>query len=200
MRNLYLIRHGSPDFPKGIKLCIGRTNIDLGQAGMEECAGLRLFFQEKNISNIYASPLIRAVHTGEIIADGKVSVVTHPDLMEIDMGCWEGLPLKSIKKELGDEPFDGEKRVDALDRFEKAIKEILASTVGDVICVAHAGVNCAFVAKVMGAEIRTSRGIKQPCGCYNHFQVDDNMNFKVIEFGVLPETGENQGLKQRSEG
>lgn len=186
MRNLYLIRHGTPDFSEGIKLCIGRTNTDLGDAGREECAGLRGFFQNKNIKNIYASPLIRAVHTAEIIADGKVDVKIHDDLMEIDMGSWEGLPLKGIKKELGDEPLDGERRVDALARFERAIREIMTSTTGDVICVAHAGVNCAFVAKAMGAEIRTSRAIRQPCGGFNHFQVDDDMNFKVVEFGVLP--------------
>lgn len=33
MRKIYLVRHGDPDFPDGIKLCIGTTDIALGPLG-----------------------------------------------------------------------------------------------------------------------------------------------------------------------
>lgn len=173
MRNLYLIRHGTPNFTNGEKLCIGRTNIDIGEIGIREAQNLQSFFDVKNINNIFASPLDRCVHTAKIIANGKCSVRVNKDLMEIFMGHWEGVPLKDIKKNLGDEPGDGEKRVDALARMENGILNILQETSGDVICVAHAGVNCAFIAKITGKDIKTSRAIKQPCGCYNHFVVDE---------------------------
>ncbi len=185
MRNLYLIRHATPDFKDGIKLCIGRTDIDVGEQGIEEAKRLRDFFKNKNIEHIYASPLIRCRHTAEIIADGKLNVNTHQGLAEIYMGHWEGVALKNIKKELGDEPFDGEKRIDALARMEKALQEIMLNTTGDVVCVAHAGVNCAFIAKVLGKEIKTSRALKQPCGCYNHFKFDGS-EFKQVATGCLP--------------
>ncbi len=185
MRKLYLIRHATPDFKDGIKLCIGRTDIDISEAGIIEAKKLRDFFKDKKIENIYASPLIRCVHTAEIIADGKIDVNIHQGLAEIYMGHWEGVPLKDIKKELGDEPFDGEKRVDALARMEAAIREIMLNTTGDVICVAHAGVNCAFIAKVLGKDIRTSRALNQPCGCYNHFEFDGR-EFKQVAMGCLP--------------
>lgn len=197
MKNLYLVRHGTPDFKDGIKLCIGRTDIDIGEQGILEAINLREFFKDKlrngEIDKIYSSPLTRCLHTAELIAGensagnsvGNKEVITDDALMEIYMGCWEGVPLKDIKKELGDEPYDGEKRVDALKRFEKSLREIMNKTDGDAICVAHAGVNCVFLASIMGENLRTSRSLKQPYGGYNHLKYDGE-KFSVVDIGLLP--------------
>lgn len=185
MRNLYLVRHGTPDFPGGIKQCIGRTEIDIGREGIEEARKLADFFSKRRIEAIYSSPSIRCIHTAEILSEGRKKILINENLAEIYMGHWEGIPLKNIKKELGDEPIYGEKRVDALERFEGALKEIMENTSGDVICVAHAGVNCAFIAKTKGEDIRTSRAIKQPCAGYNRFEYDGE-HFTVKETGCLP--------------
>lgn len=197
MKNLYLVRHGTPDFKDGIKLCIGRTDIDIGEQGILEAINLREFFKDKlrngEIEKIYSSPLTRCLHTAELIAGGNSrensvenrEIITDDGLMEIYMGCWEGVPLKDIKKELGDEPYDGEKRVDALKRFEKSLREIMNKTDGDAICVAHAGVNCVFLASVMGENLRTSRSLKQPYGGYSHLKYDGE-KFSVVDIGILP--------------
>lgn len=197
MKNLYLVRHGTPDFKDGIKLCIGRTDIDIGEQGILEAINLREFFKDKlrngEIDKIFSSPLARCLHTAELIAGensagnsvGNKEVITDDGLMEIYMGCWEGVPLKDIKKELGDEPYDGEKRIDALKRFEKSLREIMNKTDGDAICVAHAGINCVFLASVMGENLRTSRSLKQPCGGYNHLKYDGE-KFSVVDIGLLP--------------
>lgn len=197
MKNLYLVRHGTPDFKDGIKLCIGRTDIDIGEQGILEAKNLREFFKDKlrngEIEKIYSSPLVRCIHTAELIAGGNSrensvgnkEIITDDGLMEIYMGCWEGVPLKDIKKELGDEPYDGEKRIDALKRFEKSLREIMNKTDGDAICVAHAGVNCVFLASVMGENLRTSRSLKQPYGGYSHLKYDGE-KFSVVDIGLLP--------------
>lgn len=197
MKNLYLVRHGTPDFKDGIKLCIGRTDIDIGEQGILEAINLREFFKDKlrngEIEKIYSSPLVRCIHTAELIAGGNSrensvgnrEIITDDGLMEIYMGCWEGVPLKDIKKELGDEPYDGEKRIDALKRFEKSLREIMNKTDGDAICVAHAGVNCVFLASVMGENLRTSRSLKQPYGGYSHLKYDGE-KFSVVDIGLLP--------------
>lgn len=188
MRKLYLIRHATPDFVDGIKLCIGRTDIDIGERGIDESKKLKEFFSEKDISCIYSSPLTRCISTSEIISDGKIEIKIEPGLMEIDMGEWEGLPLKDIVKELGDEPKEGERRMDALKRMEETLLYIMDKSVGDVICLAHAGINCAFIAKVTGSDIRTSRAIKQPYASYNCFEFDeDKREFKCLEIGVVPQ-------------
>lgn len=203
MKNLYLVRHATPDFKDGIKLCIGRTDIDIGEEGILEAINLREFFKDKlrngEIEKIFSSPLARCLHTAELIAGGNSGgnseensagnkeVITDDGLMEIYMGCWEGVPLKDIKKELGDEPYDGEKRVDALKRFEKSLREIMNKTDGDAICVAHAGVNCVFLASIMGEDLRTSRLLKQPYGGYSHLKYDGE-KFFVVDIGLLPKT------------
>lgn len=193
MKNLYLVRHATPDFKDGIKLCIGRTDIDIGEQGILEAINLREFFKDKlrngEIEKIFSSPLVRCLHTAELIA-GENSVrnkeiFTDDGLMEIYMGCWEGVPLKDIKKELGDEPYDGEKRVDALKRFAKSLRGIMNKTEGDAICVAHAGVNCVFLASIMGEDLRTSRSLKQPYGGYSHLKYDGE-KFSVVDIGLLP--------------
>ena len=33
MRDIYLIRHGMPDFPGGARMCLGRTDLPLGLRG-----------------------------------------------------------------------------------------------------------------------------------------------------------------------
>lgn len=197
MKNLYLVRHATPDFKDGIKLCIGRTDIDIGEKGILEAINLREFFKDKlingEVEKIFSSPLTRCLHTAELIAGGNSGensagnkeIITDDALMEIYMGCWEGVPLKDIKKELGDEPYDGEKRVDALKRFEKSLREIMNKTDGDAICVAHAGVNCVFLASIMGENLRTSRSLRQPYGGYSHLKYDGE-KFSVVDIGLLP--------------
>lgn len=185
MRKLYLIRHATPNFKDDIKLCIGRTDIDIGDRGVEESKKLRDFFIDKDISCIYTSPLSRCMSTSSIISDEKIEIKVDPGLIEIDMGQWEGIPLKDIVKELGDEPIGGEPRVDALKRMEDSLLKIMNESKGDVICLSHAGVICAFIAKTIGSDIRTSRAIKQPYASYNCFEFSDG-GFKCLEIGVVP--------------
>lgn len=187
-RKLYLIRHATPDFKDGVKLCIGRTDIGIGDIGIYESENLRNFFSKKNIAGIFSSPLTRCVHTANIICDGKMEVGVDEGLIEIDMGEWEGVPLKDIVKDLGDEPLKGERRVNALERMETALRRIMQNTYGDIICVSHAGVNCAFIAKVIGVDIKTSRAIRQPYASYNCFEFEDG-RFNCLDIGVVPKEG-----------
>ena len=38
MREIYLIRHGMPDFPGGARMCLGRTDLPLGLRGRLQAA------------------------------------------------------------------------------------------------------------------------------------------------------------------
>lgn len=184
MRKIYLVRHTTPDFKEGEKLCIGHTDIDIGIKGVEEAKRLREYFRGKDIKKIYTSPLSRCKNTAKIISDDKIPVCEDERLIEIFMGEWEARPLKDIKKNLGDEPQFGEKRVDALKRMSLAMEDMMKSTEGDIICVSHAGISCAFIAKSTGRDIKTSRGIKIPYGSYTVFEYEGNFN--CLEIGVIP--------------
>ena len=38
MKKVYLIRHGLPDFPGGKGMCIGTTDIPMGEKGLAQAA------------------------------------------------------------------------------------------------------------------------------------------------------------------
>ena len=38
MKKVYLIRHGLPDFPGGKGMCIGTTDIPMGEKGFRQAA------------------------------------------------------------------------------------------------------------------------------------------------------------------
>ena len=42
---IYLIRHAHPDYPGGVKMCLGRKNdLPLSPVGFEQAESLRRFF------------------------------------------------------------------------------------------------------------------------------------------------------------
>lgn len=188
MKKMFLIRHGAVDFAKGIRRCIGSTDLSLSGYGQKQSEDLQVFFkQHKNIV-LYSSPLKRSVETASIIADQRVNQQIASDLRELDMGEWENKPLNSIKKTLTSQPEHGEKRDDALLRIKSAIKKILADNKEnsfDIVCVAHASINSCFIADLLGVPLEISRSFPQTYGCINEFEVD-NLDLKIKTIGVMP--------------
>ena len=82
MSTLYLIRHGEPEFPGGLRLCLGRTDLPLSILGRLQAAltaaGLR-----GRVSAVYSSPLKRAAETAGAF---EMPVETLPGLAEQDAG------------------------------------------------------------------------------------------------------------------
>lgn len=197
MRNLYLVRHGRVDFPEGIRRCIGRTDLMLDETGRRQAKKLAAYFDQ--ITAVFCSPLIRAAETAELLSAGRWPVKSVVDLQELDMGEWENIPLYKIKKTLESEPQQGESRTKGLDRFQRSIKQLLEKTEGDIICVAHAGINCCFLADLLGIPLERSRGLPQPYGGFSRIKVWESENKKegimqegmvtmhVAELGLMPQ-------------
>ena len=59
MKQVYLIRHGLPDFPGGTGMCIGTTDIPMGEKGLAQAAHMA----EKlpPVTAVFSSPLTRAL-------------------------------------------------------------------------------------------------------------------------------------------
>lgn len=188
MRNLYLVRHGRVDFPDGIRRCIGWTDLGLDEKGRRQAKELGIYFQHINEMNItvFASPLLRAKETAGILSGGRVPVYMEEGLKEMNMGEWENVPLNRLKKELESWPETGEPREDGLDRMRHTVHDILSRTQGDVICVAHAGINSCFLSALLGNPLDTSRGLPQAYGCFSRIEVYDSGDMKVKELGVMP--------------
>ena len=147
MGNIYLIRHGQPDFPGGKKMCIGKTDLPLSKLGKLQAGLLLPYFEGRKIT-VFSSPLTRARQTAAIL--GR-PVTVLPGLAELDMGQWDGLSFDEIRVRFPELytaratdrtlPFpDAEEKGAGLSRFRDAIRQAQASCNGDIALVTHSGV------------------------------------------------------------
>ena len=136
MTTLLLVRHGETDWNAEGKLQ-GHTDRPLNDFGRRQATALADRLEGEEVAAIYASDLLRAKETAEIVgARLGVSVAVDPDLREKNWGTWEGLT--------GDErlevEFAGESTEDHRDRTLRAIERIVARHPGErVIVVTHGG-------------------------------------------------------------
>lgn len=175
MRRIYLIRHGHPDFPVLEKHCLGRTDMPLGALGRMQ--GRLMADMVKNLKpfTLFSSPLKRAVQTAAYLG-GEIHIL--PGTEEIFAGDWDGLSFQVIRERWpetfalrGENEFlpipNSEDIEDACGRFEKALREALKDSSGDIAVVSHATVIGAFIARSMGRHPREARRHRLPyCGAY----------------------------------
>lgn len=190
-RKVYLVRHGAVEFQGGIHRCIGRTEVPLGEGGRVQAEHLAKYFATHSVTRIFTSPLERCRETAQILSQGRYPVEIEDGLQEVDMGEWENLPLQELKemrgKKLESEPVYGEHRENALRRFREATDEILGKSEGDIVCVAHAGVNCCYLADLLGEPLETSRALPQPYGCLNLIEIEPDGSKQVLKYGIMSE-------------
>lgn len=187
-RTLYLVRHGKVDFPGGLHRCIGRTELPLSEEGRRQALELGAYFAGHPVETVFSSPLGRCAETARLLAGGKYPVQTETGLRELDMGEWENVPMREIDKGLESEPVSGEGRQAGLLRFRETIDRILKKTEGDVVCVAHAGVNCCYLSWLLGTPLETSRALAQPYGGISRIAVMGSGRMQVEEYGIVPGT------------
>jgi len=93
---LILIRHGETLWNKEGRIQ-GTSDIELSDVGIEQARLLSLSLKDHPIEAIHASPLKRALKTAEIINEyHRREIQTHPDLMEMDQGDFEGFSFKEL--------------------------------------------------------------------------------------------------------
>jgi len=98
MTLLLLIRHGENDYVKTSKLAGRMPGIHLNERGQKQAQALGEALQDVPLKAIYSSPLERAVETATPIANArKLDVIPEPDLMDTDVGSWQGKSLKVLR-------------------------------------------------------------------------------------------------------
>ena len=93
MKRVYLIRHGLPDFPGGRKMCIGTTDIPMGEKGLAQAARMAAILPP--VTAVFSSPLTRAVQTAQAIG---MPITILPGLRELYAGEWDGLTFEQIRQ------------------------------------------------------------------------------------------------------
>ena len=156
MKKVYLIRHALPDFPEGKRMCIGTTDIPLGEQGLLQAAEMAKALPA--VTAVFSSPLTRAVQTAEAIG---LPVTILPDLREMYAGEWDGLTFEEIRLKYpalyaarGTDrtiPLPGaEGHEEALARFASAMERSADLAPGDFAVVAHGGIIAWFLRSVSG--------------------------------------------------
>ena len=136
MTLLLLIRHGENEYVKTGKLAGRLPGIHLNERGQKQAQALGEALKEVPIKAIYSSPLERAMETAEpIAASRKLTIQQEPDLMDTDIGRWQGKSLKVLRltkvwKIVQSAPSrfrfpDGESFVDAQTRYVDALERIM---------------------------------------------------------------------------
>ena len=154
MKNVYLIRHALPDFPGGKGMCIGTTDIPLGEEGHRQAE--RMAKDLPAVTAVFSSPLSRAVQTAQAIGR-PVTIID--DLREMYTGEWDGLTFEEIRQRYPQLyaarandltlPLPGaEDNRDGLARFRDAMTQAAELAPGDVAVVAHGGVIALFLQDV----------------------------------------------------
>ncbi len=164
MTRLYLIRHAEPDFPGGVRRCLGRTDLPLGELGRLRAALLALELEGK-ARRVYTSPLRRAAETAAALSPSPHVL---DGLAERDAGEWDGLSFEEIRSrwpELwarrGEDKSllmpGAESDSAVLARFAPAIDAIRGAG-GVSAAVSHAGAIGAYLASLGLGEARVPYG------------------------------------------
>jgi probable phosphoglycerate mutase len=132
---LLLIRHGENDYVKTGKLAGRIPGVHLNEKGQKQAQDLGEALKNVPIKAIYSSPLERAMETAAPIAEShKLTINQEPDLMDTDIGRWQGKSLKVLRltklwKIVQSAPSrfrfpEGESFVDAQTRYINALERI----------------------------------------------------------------------------
>jgi len=115
------------------RILTGRTpNIPLTEKGIEQAKNTAKFLEQMNIAAIYSSPIERAKHTAEIVAQHNSLDVTIDDrLIELDMGKFTGVPYDDIFTSHGNvfmKFYNGELEIahNGVETFAEVKKRILS--------------------------------------------------------------------------
>ena len=156
MKKVYLIRHGLPDFPGGKGMCIGTTDIPMGEKGRKQAAEMAKILPP--VTAVFSSPLTRAVQTAQAIG---MPVTILDDLREMYAGEWDGLTFEEIRGRYPELyaarfhdltiPLPGaEDHTEGLARFSAAMETAAQASPGDFAVVAHGGIIAQFLQNISG--------------------------------------------------
>lgn len=190
-RKIFLIRHCRPNITKNFSMCLGKKDIPLSNDGIAEAKILKEYFSNVMLSSIYSSPLLRSKHTAEIIADNKMNVIVKDGFSEINIGKWDGMSFDEIKEKY---PIEYKERGKDLENYvveggesmaacqARAIKELcktLLESSGNILIVAHSGINRAIISKILGVSIKDSFAFRLEYGSINI------LTFNGVKLNVL---------------
>ncbi len=177
---LLLIRHGQTvDGPA--PRCHGWTDLPLSEEGVHQVERLARYLQRRHVDALYASDLLRARHTADILAQGRdLCPIVEPALREINFGDLEGCLLEELSARFPavvaawrTNPAtcrfpNGESFQEAKQRILLTVEALLAQHAGQTVALAlHSGVNRVILGWALGLPDEHLVRLEQDHGCLN---------------------------------
>jgi len=211
---LFLIRHGQTEWNLEGRYQ-GSMDTDLTETGKIQARLAKEYLEKVDFSNIYSSPLRRAIDTAKIIADGRQGdIKIKEELKELNFGKWEGLKFGEIDDKFHEDyqdwlsdpfnnkPTGGESFKQLLKRVIKGIDEIIAENEdgSDVAVVAHGGVIVALLVHWLKIPKDRWRSVIQRQSAINVVVIDNGFPYiSQINFtghlGKIHETKEDKVIE-----
>jgi len=95
---IYIVRHGETQWNKE-EVFRGRKDVPLNGTGKRQARMAGAYFADIPLDRVLSSPLQRAMETAEpMCAATGAAVETLDELIDMDFGVWEGLPLKEVEE------------------------------------------------------------------------------------------------------
>lgn len=194
MLKIHLVRHGETAYnAEGNKYC-GRTNVELTEKGTLQAKKLALLLKDTEFDTIYSSPLIRA-HTTAKIAVPNEEIHIDQRLIELDFGDWEGKTRsefiqenKTVWDNWNQDPKSnpaggsGETAEELILRLDDFLNDLLKKhKKGNVLIVAHNGVNRFLMAHVLGLDFRNYRKIVQENSSLTVLKYEQEEGFSLLK-------------------
>lgn len=146
--DIYIVRHGQTD--SNLAKVFNTYIEDINENGIKQAEELRDRIKDIDFDVIYCSPLLRAVHTKDIINVNNVKTIYDVRLEERDPGALAGMPWDTVDREkywnyYEKEVYKDEESIDHLfSRIEEFLNELKDKDFKKVLIVAHSGVSKAF--------------------------------------------------------
>ncbi|MHC1724389.1 MAG: histidine phosphatase family protein [Aminipila sp.] len=145
--DIYLVRHGQTEWDEERRMQ-GSENSDMTAMGKEDSKYLAKELSRTEFSQIYSSPLGRAMETAKYIKMGRTQeIMTFEAFREMSLGEWEGRLDSDVKAKYPEEhnnfwnrphifkPAGGETFEELRERVQKGLEELIKAAVGDRILV-----------------------------------------------------------------
>ena len=100
---LFLIRHGQTSWNEEGRYQ-GNKDTNLTRLGIKQAKLVAKYLSRVDFSNIYSSPLKRALRTANIInKDRSLRIIIRENLREIYFGKWEGMKIDEINQKYNED-------------------------------------------------------------------------------------------------
>lgn len=197
MKNVYLIRHGeiTQTFPRCF---VGQADVPLTVHGQAQMDAVGAYLAEKDIGQVWCSPLTRCVHGAERIGQALgLAPEPVPDLREISLGAWEGLTVSQVQAHFPGQyeargqdlahfcPVGGESFAQVQERAWAAFMHCVHGFAGNMAIVAHGGLNRTILCHILEIPLHTLLRLEQDYGCVNHLRTRDN-DWRVVRVNYTP--------------